>query len=194
MRMLRIALAAVVALGLTAALVVGSGLPYVDDHSDRALMRLSWRAVGERIQECRTPTEEELAALPPHMRRREICEGRMTPFHLAVRIDGAAVFEDRIHPAGTRQDRPVYVFREFPVAPGEHRIEVRFAAVLPEGAEAGARAPLVLDETLRLAPRQIALVTHDDAAGRLHVVARRAVDSVAFGPRSSSRRSPSHWS
>lgn len=170
MTTLRYGLAAAVAVALTAALVVCSGLPYVDDSSGDALIRLSWRTVGERIEECREATEEELAALPPHMRRREICEGRMTPFHLAVSIDGAAVFEDRIRPRGARQDRPVYVFQEFPIAPGSHRLEVRFAVELPAGANRVARPPLVLDETLTLEPRTIALVTYDDAAAQLHVV------------------------
>jgi hypothetical protein len=167
-------LAAAVALGLSAALVVCSGLPYVADSSDDALIRLSWRAVGERIEECRKPTEEELAALPPHLRRQEICAGRTTPFQLAVSIDGAAVFEDRIRPGGARQDRPVYVLQEFPLSPGRHRLQVRFAAELPAGADREARAPLVLDQILTLEPRTIALVTYDDTAGQLHVVADEA--------------------
>jgi hypothetical protein len=161
-------------MGLTAGLVVCSGLPYVDDSSDHALVRLSWRAVGERVEECRTPTADELAALPPHMRRQEICEGRLMPFQLAVSIDGAPVFEGRVRPAGTREDRPAYVFQEFPVSPGRHRIEVRFAAEIPEGADREDRTPLTLDETVTLEPRTIALVSLDEAARRLKVLASSA--------------------
>jgi hypothetical protein len=168
---LRLVLATLVAVGLTAGLVVCSGLPYVDDSSGDALIRLSWRTVGERIEECRKPTEEELAALPPHMRRQEICEGRTTPFRLDVAIDGTAVFADRILPGGAHHDRPVYVLREFPISPGRHRLQVRFEVELPPESARAARAPLTLDETLTLEPGRIALVTYDDDAARLHVVA-----------------------
>lgn len=171
MTALRRVLAAAVAAGLTAGLVVCSGLPYLDDSSEDALIRLSWRAAGERVEECRIPSEEELAALPPHMRRAEICEGRLAPFRLSVSIDGSAVFEDLIRPAGTRRDRPVYVLQEFPVSPGRHRLEVRFAPQLPEGDERANRAPLILDETLVLEPRRIALVTQDGTAERLYLMA-----------------------
>ncbi len=181
MSALRGVVAMLVAAALTAGLVVCSGLPYVADAGDAALIRLSWRAAGERIEECRTPSQEELAELPPHMRRPEICEGRTTPFQLAVSIDGVVVLEERIRPAGARQDRPVYVFREFPVSPGEHLLQVRFTAEFPEGADPSARAPLLLEETLRLAPRTVALVTYDDPAARLVLVPP---------PREAARRSP----
>ena len=163
MTALRALLGALAALALCAGLVIGTGAPYQVEADDDGLIRLSWRAVGQRVEQCRTPTEEELAALPAHMRRQEICEGRMTPFRLSVRIDGVDVLDERILPSGTRQDRPVYVFREFPVPPGSHRLELRFAEEVPEGAGREPRPPLGLDETLELAPRAIALVTLDDA-------------------------------
>ena len=59
-----------------------------------------WENLRNEVDGLSTFTEEELAALPPHMRRQEICEGRLTPFRLAVSIDDEQVFEDRIRPAG----------------------------------------------------------------------------------------------
>jgi hypothetical protein len=130
------------------------------------LLRLSWRAVGERVEACREPTEEENAALPPHMRRSEICEARLSPFRLAVAIDGNPVLERRIRPGGARQDRPAYVFQEFPVAAGAHRLEVVFESEPEDGAVAAARPPLVLDERVVLGRREIFLVTIDPDTGR----------------------------
>jgi hypothetical protein len=141
---------------LTTGLVVGSALPYAVNRDERALVRLSWRAVGEPVKECRVPTPEELAALPQHMRRPEICEARLSPFHLRVAIDGRAVFDGQILPSGARQDRPTYVFEEFSVAPGEHRLEIRFAE--ERGEVERELAPLTLDETVTLRPRDILLV------------------------------------
>lgn len=173
MTVLRTALALAVAAALTALLVVGSGAPYVDRGDDGALIRLSWRAVGERVEECRQPTEAELAALPPHMRQREICEGRLAPFRLDVSIDGAPRFVGEIRPAGAREDRPTYVLHEFPVAPGAHRVRVRFATVRPDAAP-GAAPPLTLDATVVVEARDIALVTLDDASGSLRLRSRAA--------------------
>ena len=156
MTALRAALGALLVAFLCAGLVAGTGLPYQAEVGDHALVRLSWRAVGERVEACRRPSEEELAALPPHMRRAEICEGRMTPFRLAVAIDGEELLDERILPSGTRQDRPVYVLREFPVAQGPHRLRVAFAEELPEGAGRAPRPPLVLDEAVAAgAPLQV---------------------------------------
>lgn len=164
------ALGVVVAIALMAGLVVGSALTYTDAPREQAMIRLSWRAVGERVEACRQPTQAELAALPPHMRQREICEARLAPFRLSVAIDAAAVFEGRVLPRGARQDRPAYVFQDFPVAPGSHRLSIAFETEPDEGGPATGRAPLTLDESVSLAPRDIVLVTTDPDADRLTVV------------------------
>lgn len=169
-RGLRYSVATLLAAACAAGLALFSRLPWEADPPDAALLRLSWRAVGERVEECREPTEEELAALPRHMRRERICEGRVTPFRLRVDVDGARALDEEVRGAGARQDRPAYVFEELPLAPGPHRVAVRFEV---EGAGDGAkRPPLVLDEEATLAPRGILLVTRDVDTGRL--VLRRA--------------------
>lgn len=150
---------------LTALLVVCSQLPYAPDSRQSALLRLSWRAVGERVEECRRPGPEELAALPRHMRRAEICEGRLAPFRLSVALDGEPVYVGLIHASGAREDRPTYVYRQFDVEPGTHRLSVEFATD-HEGSE---RVPLRLDTQVTLAPRQVLLITHDAQSDRLIV-------------------------
>lgn len=168
MSALRRAGAACVAAASIAGIVLLSQVPYRAASEDEALIRLSWRAVGERVEECRAPTPEELAALPRHMRLPEICEGRIAPFRLELRVDGERLFDGRIRASGARQDRPTYVFEEFRLSPGEHRVQVRFE--VERAQEAGARpAPLLLDETLRISPRQVVLITHDENAARLEL-------------------------
>ena len=61
--------------------------------------------------------------------------------------------------SGARADRPAYVFHEFPVAPGEHRLEVHFAPAIES-----TLPPLDLDESVTLSPREILLVTHEPGA------------------------------
>ena len=160
---------AVAALLATVGLVVLSDVALSVAPSERALVRLSWRSVGQRIEECRAPTEAELAALPPHMRMREICEGRLTPFQLRVRLDGALVVDRELRPAGAREDRPTYVFEELEVAPGPHELEVAFSTVGAPG-ETPRSAPLRFDGTVSPGPREVVLITHTE--GEAQLVAR----------------------
>jgi hypothetical protein len=158
---LRRIVAALLAVGFSAGLVLGSAWPWPLASDEAGLIRLSWRAAGRRVEACREPSAEELAALPPHMRQTSICEARLAPFRLSVAIDGEPVADRLIRPAGARGDRPAYVHEEFPASPGEHRLEVRFAAELPEGVppEPAER----LEASARVEPGRIVLVTRTDA-------------------------------
>jgi hypothetical protein len=149
---------AAAALALAAGLALASRAPYAVEAPDAARLRLSWRALGEPVHACRVPTDAELAALPPHMRQKEICERRLAPFQLRVALDGVPLVDGEIRASGAREDRPTYVFRDFEVSPGEHRVEVRFEEVRPPGA-APAPPALSLDRTVHFAPRRIRLVT-----------------------------------
>jgi hypothetical protein len=155
-RPLRLAAGVGVALLSLLALVALSRVPYQALPGDDALIRLSWRTVGTYVEECRRPTAAELERLPVHMRREEICEGRMLPFRLRVTLDGRVVLEETVMPAGARGDRPLFVLREIAVPPGEHRLRVEWSA---EGGGEGGH--LDLEATLRLASREISLVTYD---------------------------------
>lgn len=173
-----------------------SGLPYDAGAADStALLRLSWRTRAAAVRECREPTPEELAGLPAHMRRDRICDRRVPPHRLRVAVDGRILEDARIEAAGARQDRPLYVHREFPLVPGVHELEVRFfvaeeaSGIQTEGrgegdAEDRSRPEperaiqtdedvrLVLRERVELATGEVVLVTHDPEAG--HLVLRRS--------------------
>lgn len=161
---------------------------------DVALVRLDWRARAERVEECRPPTEDEIAERPPHMRPREICEGRVTPYSLRVEVDRAVVVDDTVHGAGAREDRPLYVAREIAVRPGLHDLRIDFEKIEPEE-EGGGEAETERDEderdedeeehdraelyaaeltpsvsltgAFRLEPRQVLVVTYDPDRRRL---------------------------
>jgi hypothetical protein len=159
---------------LSAGLVAGSNVPWVAEPADQAMIRLSWRAFGERVEECREPSAEEQADLPPHMRQPRICEGRLLPFRLVVRIDGTGRFDALLPVGGAHADRPTIVFRDFRVTTGPHRVEIRFEVERPPGSGPATQPPLRLDETLELASREILLVTRasDEEGGGLRSVER----------------------
>jgi hypothetical protein len=110
-------------------------VPYDAEHAEDAILRLSWRTRGEEVRECRTLSPEELAALPVHMQRTEVCEGRVLSRHLLVRVDRRSVVDDTVRAAGARSDRPLYVYYEIPLSPGVHALHVRF---VPEAMDAPA--------------------------------------------------------
>ncbi len=129
---------------------------------DNALLRLSWRTQGMSIEDCRTLTEEELARIPAHMRRAEECVGTIVDYELVLEVDGLALVVDTVGPSGARHDRPVYVFQDFPVEPGNHSVSVRFTALLPDGFDPEDRiVAFTWEGEMTLEPRQIGLVTMD---------------------------------
>ena len=162
----RIAGLAVAAAALTATTVL-SQWPWQAEQGGRSLLRISWRARGERIENCRRATAEELAALPAHMRQEIICaDPRVAPYWLRVAVDGQPLVDSAAPGSGIPGDRPIYVYLEFDVAPGARRIEVRFERTGESGEEEDAarrRAVpprLVLDTVVPVAEGSILLVTY----------------------------------
>ncbi|HEY6110856.1 MAG TPA: hypothetical protein VIV56_18285 [Gemmatimonadales bacterium] len=161
------------AAGVLALIRLGSFTPYTAERDVGAIVRFAWRARGERVNECRRRTPDELAKLPPHMRQEEVCEGRVLPYRLAVTLDGAAAVNQLIHGAGAKEDRPLYVFQDLVVSPGSHRVAVSFtregAAPADTAGALATPARLTLDTTLTLGARRIVLVTYDEEREQLVV-------------------------
>lgn len=166
-------LAVVVAVATTAGIAWLSQMPVASARSGDATLRLTWRARPERLERCVTPSPEALAALPPHMRQTEICEGINASYRLEIRRDTVLIDEHVVAPGGLRRDRPLYVFNEFPVPPGEATIRVTFTRVETADAASDADrsasdtlresvpASLVWEERLTFAPGQVRIVSYD---------------------------------
>jgi len=150
-----------------AAVAVLSALPYDAADEELGMVRLSWRYRIAPTQHCRTRTQEELDALPVHMRTPEVCERGIPSYRMSLWVDGDSVFEDVVRPAGAAGDRPLYVHRDHEVVAGEHRIAVRFAPLADGGVgEAG----LSFERTVTIAPGEVVLVTYDPNTDRLEMV------------------------
>lgn len=146
-----------------------SRVPLPGADAGEAILRLSWRTLGVRVEECRPRTEEELAALAEHMRTPEVCVGGGADYELRVSVDGAELVRDTLVPAGARRDRPVYVFRDLALGPGDHRVEVDFRALVPSGYEPEDGTPLEVEWSgeVELDPGEIGLVTLDRSGAAL---------------------------
>ncbi|MDH3291268.1 MAG: hypothetical protein OEO20_15590 [Gemmatimonadota bacterium] len=146
----------------TLALVGLSQVRYTAAVGPDGELRLAWRYRSETVEQCRRLTDDELAALPQHMRRDEICERRLQPWRLEVTLDGTSVADDTVRAKGAREDRPLYVFRQLPLPPGTHALRAVFTPIGESG-----RAPLELDASVTIETREVVLVTYDPDLDRL---------------------------
>ena len=132
--------------GLGTALVLGliargSAAPVPFHEGKTARLRLSWSARPERIEVCRRVSAEELAQREAHMRQRVECDGRFATYALRVESDGRVIGEAVVRGAGLRNDRPLYLLREYDLSPGRHRVRVTFTRREATDGDAAAFAP-----------------------------------------------------
>ena len=96
------------------------------------LLTLSFSHGADRKAACRKATPEELAELPPNMRRPEICPRGRPPIRVALDIDGKRTFEAEVPPSGIAGDGPSRVHQRFVLPVGDHDVAVRIGE-RPEG-------------------------------------------------------------
>jgi hypothetical protein len=100
---------------------------YTNLPEDQALVRLSFSHAGQRKQECRQRTPEELAKLPPNMRALEDCPRERSPVKVALELDGKEVFQAVVSPSGLKKDLASTVYQRFPVPAGQHQVVARLS-------------------------------------------------------------------
>lgn len=93
--------------------------------ADQALIKLSFSHAAKRVGVCRRLSPEEIAALPPNMRRTEDCPRERLPLLVELELDGEVATRRLLPPAGLRQDGASAIYQRFPVTAGKHRIVVR---------------------------------------------------------------------
>lgn len=139
-----------------------SRVGYMSGTRSDALLRLSWRTRGEAVKQCRKLTEEELEELPAHMRTPEVCTGRVASYQLDLSVDDRAFQPMRLRAAGAHADRPIYVFRELGLKPGEHNIAIAFYSTAHPNSER-----LTWRRRVSVKQGEILLVTADQETGQL---------------------------
>jgi len=133
-----------------------SRVPLRSGDAGDAALRFSWRLRGEEAATCRRPTPDELAGLPVHMRNPDACVGELTPFEFRVDLDQVTRVSRLVRPSGVRGDRPLFVYDELRVAPGRHRLSVRFG---PQDTRDTPTQVLALDTTIVLEAGRVLLVS-----------------------------------
>lgn len=180
------ALGATAAAGAAAvALALLSGIAWPVTRAEEAALRLSLRARPERLETCRTPSAEELAALAEHMRQRTVCEGFTASYRLRVVVDGHLLADIVAQGGGLRRDRPLQLLQDHPIPAGSHRLQVTLDR--REVADAGtagpstappASAPAVTVDTGRYAGRAGREADERDRRRRATLPAALALDTT----------------
>jgi hypothetical protein len=151
------------AIGITLAIAEGSHVTIRRDPGADGVLRLAWRARPDRVEDCRPQSAEALARLPAHMRQPMICEGASASYRLQVRVDGQLALDEVLRGGGLRHDRPIYVFRELRVMPGEHEVAVQFVRIEPNAQDQPGGVPpsLTLSRSIQFRPGRVVLSSYD---------------------------------
>jgi len=89
------------------------------------VLTLSFSHGADRRAACRPATKEELAKMPPNMRRPEICPRDRPPIRVEFDIDGKRMFEAQVPPSGIAGDGPSRVHQRFVLPAGSYDVAVR---------------------------------------------------------------------
>lgn len=89
------------------------------------VLTLSFGHGADRSATCRKATPEELAAMPPNMRRPEICPRERPPVRVELDVDGVRAFEADVPPSGIGRSGPSRVHHRIVLPAGDYEIAVR---------------------------------------------------------------------
>jgi hypothetical protein len=90
-----------------------------------ALIKLSLIHPGQRKEACPELTPEEMARLPPNMRRPVGCPRARHAVWVELIADGETIYQGERAPGGLWSDGPSHFYVRLPIAPGRHRLEAR---------------------------------------------------------------------
>lgn len=93
--------------------------------SDMATVKLSLSHATERVVPCVQLTPQEIADLPPNMRRTQTCERQRLPLSVQLEVDGEITIDLQATAAGLWEDGPASVYQRFDLVPGAHTITAR---------------------------------------------------------------------
>lgn len=99
--------------------------PYRQIPPDTGVIKLSFSHSADRSRDCRRLSPEELAKLPPNMRRPLDCPRGRRGIFAELAIDGTTVFSAEVPPSGFAKDGPSQLYRRFQVPAGSHTISAR---------------------------------------------------------------------
>jgi hypothetical protein len=90
-----------------------------------AVVMLTFVHGADRKADCRRLTPQEIAKLPPNMRRVEECPRGRRPIYVELDLGGRSVYRASLPPTGIAGDGPSRVYERFVMPAGEYDVAVR---------------------------------------------------------------------
>ena len=98
---------------------------YAQIPKNSGVVMLTFVHGADRKGECRRLTPEEIAKLPPNMRRVQDCPRGRRPIYVELDVDGRSLYKASLPPTGIAGDGPSRVYQRFVLPAGKHDLAVR---------------------------------------------------------------------
>jgi hypothetical protein len=115
---------------------------------------------ADRKGECRRLTPEEIAKLPPNMRRVQDCPRGRRAIYVELDVDDRRVYQASLPPTGIAGDGPSRVYQRFVLPAGKHDLAVRMRdTARTEGFDRERR------DSVELSPDQMLVIDYRPESG-----------------------------
>ena len=91
---------------------------------DEAMLSMAFAHAGDLREPCRKLSSEELAKLPPNMRKPEDCPRERSPVIIEMFLDGQKIYDKSLNPPGLYGDGGVDVYYSEKIPAGKHHFEI----------------------------------------------------------------------
>lgn len=92
---------------------------------DEAVITIAFAHAGKIREPCRKLSYEELAELPPNMRKPEECPRERSPVTIEILLDSEPLYSESLAPAGLFGDGGVDVYYSKKIPAGEHHLTLK---------------------------------------------------------------------
>lgn len=99
--------------------------PFKHLGDDQAMITLAISHAGERREECRKISPEEMAKLPPNMRIPMDCPRERSPITVELTLDGKVVIYNSVEPPGLYKDQGIDIFQSIKIPVGKHLLSIK---------------------------------------------------------------------
>lgn len=127
---------------------------------DEAVVTMAFSHAGDLREPCRKISAEEMAKLPPNMRKPQECPRERSPITIEMFVDGQMLYNDSLPPPGLFEDGGVDIYFSGKIPAGQHHFEIKMDDSVRE---AGFNHRLEQDISIR--PAQILLFDFDSDKG-----------------------------
>jgi hypothetical protein len=133
---------------------------YAQIPKNSGVVMLTFVHGADRKGECRRLTPEEIAKLPPNMRRVQDCPRGRRPIYVELDVDGRSLYKASLPPTGIAGDGPSRVYQRFVLPAGKYDVAVRMRdTARPDGFDHERR------DSVELSPDQMFVIDYRPESG-----------------------------